>query len=571
MQIVTDPEILKMFEAETSPQGGVTPIQSQPQQPAMQATPQNEGSIWDTVKSKWDLDVNSMIAANASDPNLSNYMRRKSLNSLEKYKEESSKLNMAENFAAGMIGAVPAIGAGIINPLLGGAVAAGQGYASTLGAQLEETGQFDNTKAATAGAAMGLLDAATGRMGNAARAALPFSRPAAQTAARVGVNAAEDITSNVGSQGFENIAAGRQWDEGLVEAGAFGAVGGGALRGTLAGLNRAMGNNVNSAGQGAISEINDMQNLGYNPDNAVQGNAFGYRNLKADLDSKIASQDLTPEGIAAANQLINQQIDLSMNQGGDAATMTALKMMNDANLDVIDSMYDVDVTPGLRRDSGTTYNIGEQLGLTKEQMRQAGKAQQEAHAGKRSQEAIDKGLTRDADELKFQDSFKKKVLSPARGTFDTNFNYVKNLAFKAEQDGMPSDYIHKLKTVQHDLGTINGLLDKYAGADKVDVSDSIRITMQRMKPLVNELGLQGDLINIQGKKGLWDPIADIMTYDRIESLGRARMPSLHRASPNKYKQGAGNSGETFGTMMDIGSIAAGNFVLPLARRVGGGI
>lgn len=572
MQYINDPDLLNQLEG-GAPEGAATSFGAapQPMQPQQLQTPQPEnngitrtggGSILNTMQSKWSLDYQNILAANVDDPSLSNYARKRAKAQLEDYQQQAAKLNTAENLVAGIGGALPAIGAGIINPILGGAVAAGQGYAGTLGAQLENQGEYDNTKALMAGGAMGLLDAATGGLTNRAKAALPAAGPLS----RIGINAAEDVTSNVGAQAFENMASGRNWSEGIGDAAMFGAAGGMALRGTLAGLNRAMGRPVNQGGQDAINEVANLQNSGYNPSNDLQGNAMGYRNMKSDMDSEIASFDQTADGQMAANDVINKQIDLAISEGGDAATLDAISMMQAADLDIIDSMYDIEVPAGLSRTADNMRNPGLQIGLTKEQMRKAGTAQQEAHAGKRSQEAIDKGLTRDADELKFQDRMIKKVLSPARGTFKTNPNYVKNLIVKAESDGMPKQYVDKLKMVHKDLSDISNLMEDYTGDKKTDITDSLRITMQRLKPLVNELGLQQDLLNVRGQAGKWDPITDIMTFDRLESFARARMPSVHRASPNKFKTGGGQAAQGLGNVMDISAMLSGNFALPIARR-----
>ncbi|MGL5963999.1 MAG: hypothetical protein ACRCZ2_06360, partial [Fusobacteriaceae bacterium] len=219
MQYIQDPSMIEELEssAVTRAPSGAQPASEYSGYGLYNA---DDGSIMDTMKSKFDAMGDSLLAA-AANPELSNYARKRLERSMGQYQQDSSKLGLAGNLAAAAPTIAATIGAGIVNPLLGGAVAYGAGTGEALVAQAQEGG-MDNLNldsAMGAGLASGVVDAATGGFASKFAKALPTARPMA----KIGINAAEDVTSNVAAQAFENLAAGKSWDQDLGEAAVMGA------------------------------------------------------------------------------------------------------------------------------------------------------------------------------------------------------------------------------------------------------------------------------------------------------------------------------------------------------------
>ncbi|MGL5015593.1 MAG: hypothetical protein ACRC6V_15105, partial [Bacteroidales bacterium] len=127
MQYIQDPSMIQELESSAGSQApsGAAPVSEYSGYGLYNA---DDGSIMDTMKSKWAA-IEDSILAEAANPELSNDARKRLTSSLDQYKQDSSKLGMAGNLAASAPGIAATIGAGIVNPWAGGAVAASIGTA----------------------------------------------------------------------------------------------------------------------------------------------------------------------------------------------------------------------------------------------------------------------------------------------------------------------------------------------------------------------------------------------------------------------------------------------------------
>lgn len=560
MQYIQDPSMIEQLEssAVTRAPSGAQPASEYSGYGLYNA---DDGSIMDTMKSKWAA-IEDSILAEAANPDLSNYARKRLTSSLEQYKQDSSKLGMAGNLAASAPGIAATIGAGIVNPWAGGAVAASIGTAEASLAQAQEGGMenLNLGSALGAGLASGAVDAAMGGFGNLARAALPAAKPLA----RIGMNATEDVTSNVAAQAFENLAAGKEWDRDLGEAAVMGAGVGAGLRGSLAGLNKVRGTMVNKGGEQAIKDIEGFKREnGFTPNQTFADEAFGYQNQYADVQESLLNAR-TPEEIATS---VDAMVNMSAQGGGAAADVLAMKMAKEHNLELLDSSFDIDSQRGLSRDS-ELYNLGEAMGLSKKEMMKAGEASEYARESRFGmKKAKEGGLVKEADREKFQADY-KRVSGIMEGSYSNNVGIVDELLGIAKHDpNITSTERTKLAELRSDLSALRRDMESYTGNKKTDVSSDIQISAKRALKNAAELGVLDKLQGIDGKAGSFDPVTGIMAIDSLERMGRARMPSVHQGAPNKFKNKFLGSGPA-GNAIDAALVFSGNVPAAIARRAG---
>lgn len=559
MQYIQDPSMIEELESSAVSQApsGAAPVSEYSGYGVYNA---DDGSVMDTMKSKWAA-IEDSILAEAANPELSNYARKRLTSSIDQYKQDSSKLGVAGNLAASAPSIAATIGAGIVNPWAGGAVAMGIGTAEASLAQGMEGGfeNLDMNKALGAGVASGLVDVAMGGMGNVARAALPAAKPLA----RVGINATEDVTSNVAAQAFENLAAGKDWDQDLAEAAVMGAGVGAGLRGSLAGLNKVRGTLMNKGGEQAIKDVEGFKKDGFTPNQTFADEAFGYQNQYADAQQNLLNAR-TPDEIATS---VDAMVNMSAKGGGAAADVLAMKMAKEHNLELLDSSFDIDSQRGLSRDS-ELYNLGESMGLSKKEMQKAGEASEYARESRFGmRKAKESGLVKEADREKFQADY-KRVSGIMEGSYTNNVGIVDELIGIAKHDpNITSTERTKLAELRSDLSALRRDMESYTGNKKTDVSSDIQISAKRALRNAAELGVMDKLTGVDGKPGSWDPVTGIMAIDSMERMGRSRMPSVHQGAPNKFKNKFLGSG-TSGNMIDAGLVMTGNIPAAIARRTG---
>lgn len=560
MQYIQDPSMIEELESSAVSQAptGAAPVSEYSGYGLYNA---DDGSIMDTMKSKWAAIEDSLLAE-AANPELSNYARKRLTSSLEQYKQDSSKLGLAGNLAASAPSIAATIGAGIVNPWAGGAVAASIGTAEASLAQAQEGG-MDNLNlgsALGAGLASGAVDAATGGIAGKLAKALPAARPMA----KIGINAAEDVTSNVAAQAFENLAAGKSWDQDLGEAAVMGAGVGAGLRGSLAGLNKVRGTMVNKGGEQAIKDIEGFKREnGFTPNQTFADEAFGYQNQYADAQERLLNAR-TPEEISTS---VDAMVNMSAQGGGAAADVLAMKMAKEYNLELLDSSFDIDSQRGLARDS-ELYNLGEAMGLSKKEMQRAGEVSEYARESRFGmKKAKEAGLVKEADRERFQQDY-KRVSGIMEGSYSNNVGIVDEMLGIAKHDpNITSVERTKLAELRSDLSALRRDMESYTGNKKTDVSSDIQISAKRALKNAAELGILNKLQGVDGKAGSFDPVTGIMAIDSLERMGRSRMPSVHQGAPNKFKNKFLGSG-TSGNVIDAALIGTGNIPAAIARRTG---
>lgn len=560
---VNDPQLLEMLNNPLSGKEASTEAFPVNEEPA------EDGSILTTAGKHLKRMSSAYLAANVS-PEFSNYANARMERSSRELKEEQAKLGVAGNIAAGAISALPAIGLGIANPYAGAAAAMTMGTGEALARQYEDTGEFDKGSAYLGGAAMGAIDLATGKAANLARAglagraagqALPTTAPLAQ---RVGVNLTEDVTSNVGGDAMINLASGRDWDEGLTESAIGGAVAGTALRGSLAGLNKATNTPLNEWGKGSIESVQNLFKRDLAPNKTYTDEVVGYNNLQKDLQDKIQNE-VDP---SVRSDLIEASINMSSRQGGQAADIMMMKMADEYGLTLTDGAFDVNFTQGLSR-GGPEYNLGQSVGLTGKQMQASARQIENVQPVRFGRDKLaTKNLTKETDQQNFQDTY-KKIDGIMKGSYSANISEVGKMIREAEfSPNVTQAEIRELSKLQTALRGLERDMQSYTGNKKTDTSIDIQNNAREAIRIANELGIANRLMGVDGKAGSWDPIAGVMAIDRLERVARQRMPNVHQGTPSSGKDQAGKGAGGLGTALDVAGLVTGNIWAPMARHAG---
>lgn len=539
-----------------------------------------DASIFDTAVKKLQTANEAFWSTQVSEEN-SNFANAMARSKAVEYKEARDKLGMVGQIAAEAPGIAATIGAGLINPVAGGAVAAGYYTADNLANQVVEGQEADFDKALRYGIAGGALDAATGGVAGRIRAGMQAGKAAAplagkgflpptlgqraahaagQAAPGVAVNLGEDIISSVGGTALSNVATGKNWDEGLGEAALLGAGAGTAIRGSLAGLNKVRQTMPNKGGQAALDNIDGMKmDNDINPSDTFTGEVYGYHNQYTDLVNE-ANVAKSPE---ARKEAIDAAINMAYNNGGRAADALALKIARENKLELMDHSFDNTFTSGMGA-GGDSYHIGRELGIEDSAMRRSGEVADVARASRFNRgKAVKEGLTKEADQAKFQQAF-EEVDRKMRKPFNDNITYVERLIEESKHNpNIGEDRVAALRRMRTDLRSLRSDMNSYVGVEKQDVSEALKLHSQRIMENASNLGILDDL---KGLDGQFNPLVDIMAIDRMERMSRSRMPGVHNANPDKYKNKW--LGEQGGNVFDAAMLATGNFLPVIARNIG---
>lgn len=491
-----------------------------------------DGSIIDTAGARMGLQHQALLSAGAQNPTLAAYQNKRTQEALKGWKDQSSKLSGAENLAAGMLGAAPAIAAGMANPVIGGAVAAGMGTLDTLAQQAEEGKGYSLGKAGLSGLATGVTDALTGGLANKAKMALPAAGML-NMGGRLATNVAEDLTSNVASQVYTNLGSGREWSQDIGDAAAGGVVGGMALRGSLHGINKAVGMNWNKGGETAQKDLKNLSDKGFTPTEDFRGQVTESNNIyQGNFNSLLDSDIADPNAVTAIDGMINSRIE----GGGQAADLEAIKMFDKYKIPMTDAGFDVEMGMGYARNSDK-YNAGESLGLTKEEMiKSAELAEYVTDSRFGNVGAKARGETAATDQAAFKTAW-DNAMGDMAGTFKNNISIADDLNRRFGANGVSPDSVLNAKAVDlaTDLKTLDRIRKDYVGSGKTAAVDELRSVTRRVYENAQQLGVLDKLQNVDGSTGGFDPVKNLMTIDRFDKMGQARMSNIHRAAPNKAK------------------------------------
>lgn len=539
-----------------------------------------DASILDTAGQKLKTAWRGFLESQAS-PENSNFANRMTQLQAEEYKQSREKLGIVGQVGADLTALGAAIPAGMVNPYLGGAVAAGVYTAENLANQAVEGQQADLGSAFGYGAAAGAADLATGGLAGRFRAGMTAAKPLAattgflptslgqraahaakQAAPGIGLNVAEDASAAIAGNAFSNLAVGKNWDEGIGEAALMGGVGGQAIRGSLAGLNKARQTLPNIGGQKVAEDIKNLKTeSGFTPTDSFTGESFGYNNQYAEMVDTI-NNSTDP---SVRSETINAAVNMAAKSGGRAADLLVLKMAQKDGLPLMDHAFDVNLTQGMEAD-GATYNLADEIGISQKERRISGEIAENAQPARFGRDkAVREGLTKEAD----QDLFKKKfdVLdTKMRKPFNDNIALIEEQIDIAKNNpSVDPARLDKLSELRTNLRALRSDVNSYTGSEKKDMTGDLRINARRSMEIASELGILGDLKGIDGG---FNPLVDAMAIDRLERISRSRMPGIHQGTPTKHKNKFLGSGPV-GNTVDAALVMTGNLPAAIARRAVG--
>jgi len=420
-----------------------------------------DSSVLNTAGARMGLQKEALLSAGAQDPAFAAYQNKNTQEALQKWKEESSKLSGAGNLAAGMLGAAPAIAAGMAHPVLGGLAAAGMGTAETLAQQAEEGKGYSLGKAGLAGAATGVTDALTGGLASRAKLALPAAG-VSNLAGRLGANVAEDVVSNVASQAYTNLGSGRDWTADLGEAAIGGAAGGQVLRGSLHGINKAVGMPWNKGGEASQKDIKTLSDKGFTPTEEFRSQVTESNNIyQGNFDDLLNSNISDPRVSTAVDGMINSRIE----GGGQAADLEAIKMFDKYKIPMTDAGFNVEMGMGYARNSDK-YNAGKSLGLTDAEMiKSAELAEYVTDSRFGNVGAKARGETAATDQAAFKAAW-DNAMGDMAGTFKNNISIADDLSRRFGANGISPDPTLNTKAVDlaTDLKTLDRIRKDYVGS-----------------------------------------------------------------------------------------------------------
>lgn len=541
---VNDPsamEAVKRFN-----QGSTSSPTFQPE-PEEQGWGFGEGDVLSAASSNLSSQLLHNLASIVDDPDASRYATRLGRQSALRAAEEEKKLGTAGKLVSGAATYIPTIAAGMVNPIAGGVVAAGQGRGQILTQQDLDTGEYDTSAANLGGAAIGVIDAATG--------GLASKLPVKGFLAKRALEAGEDSISSGSQQSVTNIATDRDATEGLADAMLMGAAGGQVLRRGVDTVKMAANptetlNNIKGSFKTKQKEISTDSDLG--------------RSI-IDVDDSV-SRVLNSADDKPSNRIkvIENAYDVTANKGGGAAVRDAIRVFQDNGIENTLAAYNYDYSPDLAK-SNTKQSLIKHLGYDERAGNDAKKiasnARMSFYKGKEAQEA---GNTAQS----YFSQLKEKgdtVISDARGVFNSNTAYIKGVI-----DNLPQGTHQEIKdayTKLHSkLQTLESASHEYS-TNNINTNTQILTTAKTAARLATELG-EFDKLKGLSDKGVFNPVHDAMVLRNMRQMLESEKASFGNMSPDitkekPYSYGLGD------VMQDVALGAIASPALPIARRIAG--
>lgn len=535
LEMVTDPELLAELSGgyQTGAPAGA-PSYGQPVE--------EDSSILGTAWEKMKLQAEGFIAANVENPELSNYARNRYISQYNDWKSEHEKLGGVGQFTSDVVAATPAIGAFLSTPVTGlGGLAAGsalsgvQATGDALIGQYEEGQDFDFGSAAAAGGATAVTDLALAGAGSklGGIAARKMATPGAvgmQKAVQAVAPAAVDIgvadsASAAASQVYQNLAAGRGWDDNIGMAALVGAGAGGAIRGATKGFNgisENLGLPFNKGGENAITKATSIQReSGMEPNSEFANSFIDAENAAAGVKQRIDDMDIDDPNLGKALEEYNT---LSNAKSVDAAMAELGEII--PSLHLTTKGYDIN----FKDFSGNERNLGRDvLGMTQNMMDDAATNTSKVSKSmlQTTVNARKEGITAEAFKQKLHDTYNKKF-QEGRGNFGDNIFDLSERIEVAKRSGADNIELQRLQDLKDDLTTYKSLVEKSMGAPSKaeDVHGRIQHIASRIRENAIRTGEAQNLKSFTGKKGDFDPARDFLIFKGLHDSALAQDPSF---------------------------------------------
>lgn len=555
--------------------GGYTPPYSSPTPSGGQEESSILGTAWEKIK----LQHESLLAAQVTDPEISQYAKNQYTKQYQNWQNEYNKLGTMGQIGSDIVGAAPAIAAFASTPVTGlGGLAAGaalsgtQATADALQSQYEEGRDWNMGHAVGAGAATAVTDLALGGLGTkaAGMAARKLAAPGA-----VGVSGAmrgvapvasdvliADSGSAAASQIYQNLASGREWNEGTGTAALVGAGAGGAIRGAAKGaenLSQSLGFDFNKGGEGAAARAASV-----NMKNGTEANSdfmkgfVDKENAAEGLRSKINEMDVDDPDLGANISAYN---GLMSQKAGDAAIVDFAEMIPDLHINT--KGFDVNVGG---------KNVGRDiLNMSQDTMNDAkintSRVKKSFFQTKRGESK--EGLSQEAFDEKVADTY-EPILQKGRGNLTKNQTAIEEEILKAQQIGAPKAHVDELTDLLslHRELISTGNKAMQSPAKSVDVSSRMEYLSNKFRDQSIKLGMGDQFTGFAGRKGDYEPLRDFMLEKAVWDSAHAQSPSFANRTADSLKDTASDglslgSGMKFGLGVATGGISTG---LGAARR-----
>ena len=486
------------------------------------------GSIWETAKARVGAQAQAMLtSAIENDPELSRYSVNKLKTNYDKWESESGKLGVVGNVAAGVTAAGVPIAAGVVNPALGMAAMGAQSTGDALLAQYEQGQDLDFGRAANAGMSAGAVDMALGGAGKF------LAKPGAGLVNRAQNFAkevlAEDVTSNVAAQVFENMASGRDWNQDTDVAALMGGAAGAGIRGSMSGLNKALNIPFNKSGERAVSDTVDLDNTpGPKPVDGFKGDYIENSNAIQGLRDNIMNMS-DPNEITKGMNALNNQLEAGNHLD---ATVRVAKALQKDNAHIIDSIYDADI----ELPNGEIFNVGvDGLGLDKTKMKKTREDMVNSiqtpfiHSGIR---ATEKAVTGEAFNAKSQEDG-RRILKNAKGFMDANRSDIKKQLEIAKQSDAPKE---TQALWNRAFNSYNELIESLTSMDKesgaTNTMHTAKLLSRDFNDAMTRLGKTDMVRDMNGQTGNMNVLADFTGINVITQGMRKQNYQFNQGRPD---------------------------------------
>lgn len=572
MNLVTDPELLKELNSgfgelpsspSVSPQGETTPdtqTQSAPQEGRSWGLyNQEDGSIMDAIGSGLTR-LGRATAAGfvpSGDDDMSDYAISRARIASQENKQDMDKLGYAGQVAAGAATYAPVIAAGLANPVAGAAMMGGATTADALASQIDNNQDVNLDDAIGAGIVSAGADLAT--MGVASKGmdiAKTLTSPLRRGAAGTAVQAAQGASSNAASQVAVNLASGRPWNEGLEEAAGIGAVAGGGLHASLAGLNYRTGTPKNQGGQKAIEDqVKFETKSGIQPSNDYRNQVYEYGNKRHEYDTDIDNIDI--DDLKTLDTAVKAKVGLSMENGTATAVQDAAKVYEKFKFPNTINIWDISAGHGIA--SPETGNIARDwFKATPQELSDAGESITRAR-----QTITGRAKAREAGE--FDTAFSEKLKNSYDEAQTDMYNRAKsnhNLIETIRANSRDAE-----RGMKDNLTDLSRSLDSYqkmvrdANNGHAPDLDTLRRTSEDIERLSKLTGTRDQLKSLIGDSERFDPVSNLQTALIVAKGTKKLDTSIQNANPNSMKVSA-----AAGNMIDAASVATGQFWIPMVRH-----
>jgi|AKZA01.1.fsa_nt_gi hypothetical protein len=572
MNLVTDPELLKELNSgfgelpsspSVSPQGETTPdtqTQSAPQEGRSWGLyNQEDGSIMDAIGSGLTR-LGRATAAGfvpSGDDDMSDYAISRARIASQENKQDMDKLGYAGQVAAGAATYAPVIAAGLANPVAGAAMMGSATTADALASQIDNNQDVNLDDAIGAGIVSAGADLAT--MGVASKGmdiAKTLTSPLRRGAAGTAVQAAQGASSNAASQVAVNLASGRPWNEGLEEAAGIGAVAGGGLHASLAGLNYRTGTPKNQGGQKAIEDqVKFETKSGIQPSNDYRNQVYEYGNKRHEYDTDIDNIDI--DDLKTLDTAVKAKVGLSMENGTATAVQDAAKVYEKFKFPNTINIWDISAGHGIA--SPETGNIARDwFKATPQELSDAGESITRAR-----QTMTGRAKAREAGE--FDTAFSEKLKNSYDEAQTDMYNRAKsnhNLIETIRANSRDAE-----RGMKDNLTDLSRSLDSYqkmvrdANNGHAPDLDTLRRTSEDIERLSKLTGTRDQLKSLIGDSERFDPVSNLQTALIVAKGTKKLDTSIQNANPNSMKVSS-----AAGNMIDAASVATGQFWIPMVRH-----